>query len=421
MNQQPPPPDSPSPSSQGEASNGSPSLPVSPNDRTGLIRHINRYKQEEWLTPEEVAFRRRQRRTERKESRQKSVSLVLTKIPSLRKMKLPSLIAVICLFFLFLLMSGIVWRGMSNNNSYRIGSVYVSTNLDKKDASGASIYIDGEMLVGKCTPFLIPKLPDGVQFIAVEKKGFHANPPVMKVRVHSGSTAQASFVLECTPLLGELSVSSTHAVPFNLFVDGIRTTFVPNQPIQIPVGMHTIAAFKDGHAAEPPFQRVLIDPKSPRAINFSFVPLRATGKLQAFGTPDAHAQVYLDGVTTGVMANGEAIPLTCGKHEVEVVGDIRSASNVAPTNIDIRPGMEHGENFRTEPAVDRLPFNIETSKPGANIILDGKWLPYLTPWSTELPPGRHYVNFYRDGKWFSANDRLFAVGPDKANKLTVDF
>ena len=390
-----------------------------PESRAELIRHINRRGKEEWLTPDEAAARKQQRKGRRR-SLQHSLYHSLDKLNIFRNMKLHTLMVTVCLLFMFSLMAVVAWHGMKKIPRL-IGGIQIQTNLDNKGAGGASIYVDGDIVVGKNTPVLIPNLSSGLHFITIEKPGFHAHPPVLKVNVRPGDTAHAAFTLESIPLLGELTVTVTPAVPFTCFVDGIRIPIIRNQPIKLPIGMHTIAAFKDGHVAEPSFQRVLIDQSSPRSITFIFTPRLATGKLQVFGTPNSRTQVYLNGTPTGMMANGEAIPIPCGKHDVEVVGDIHSSSNAAPVNVDILPGQEHSENFRADPPRERLPFSIETSMPGANIMLDGKWLPYLTPWNTELPPGRHYVNFYRDGKWFDTKDRLFAIGVGLADKISVQF
>ena len=78
--------------------------------------------------------------------------------------------------------------------------------------------------------------------------------------------------------------------------------------------------------------------------------------------------------------------------------------------------------FRSRPIEGKEPLQLLTKNPGAAIILDGNWTPFVTPiQNLALSPGSHLINFMRGDSIFSEKDIPINLAQIKNNSLKYNF
>jgi hypothetical protein len=372
----------------------------------GFVRYVNRYGQTEWVPPEEAAKRRQLRRRE-------FISNLFTWQHSRKRMKQLGIVAA-------LLVAGIIaWilvRQSLRHGPMRYGGLMVQS----EGIAGAQIYLDGQLMPSQVTPARLLDVPVGAHVVVVAKEGFTTKPPVARVLVTSDEDAMVKFELANVPFLGRIALDANLPSDLTLYVDGQPCTLDDQRELLVPVGGHVFTPVRAGYLASPPWRRVMVQRGETVRLAFQFQPRPDLGTLKVSCTPPEGA-VYVNGAYTGLEANGTAIFVPPGPAEVVVVNNGWRLDPLRQV-IHILPGSRHELQCRAYPTDTTRTTAILTRTAGANIILDGRWLPFVTP-MPELPlsPGEHYLNLYHQGRWLAEDDRRLNPETPTSGQLPLEF
>lgn len=372
----------------------------------GYERYTNRYGQTEWITPEEVQMRRQFKRREFWHSLARGRSF--RRFP--KSWIIGILIALVVLVFASLALS-IVKRPA------RYGRLVV-----KSEPAGARIWVDG-VDRGVNTPAVLASVLEGRRVITVAKAGYSATPPVQAIDIRADRDNELTFTLAGIAKLGTVTVDANTETPFDLYVDGIRTPFDEKNKLSIPAGYHVLTPIRDGFFADPPFQRILVSPDAPVKVKFTFYPDQHMGYLQ-LPENSRGPYLYANGRFTGLRPGFGEVRLPLKKGACELLFPAREIrATPEQQSVVIEPGASRIFQVSFAPALlTTAELKVRTPQPGAAVVLDGEWLPWVTPHVTvRLVPGRHFLNLYRNGAWLSAEDLPVTVEAGKAVALNYEF
>lgn len=372
----------------------------------GYVRYLNRYGQTEWLKPDEARRRKQSRRREFWHTLWRGGHTPLR----WRRYAVGLAIG------LALLLAVAVTIYALSRRPARYGAVAVDSSIP-----GALIYVDG-VATEYITPHEIPGVPEGRRVLSVARDGFVGRPAAMAVQVTAHGVATARFELVGLPSLGSVQIDTNLQVAFKLFVDGLPTVLDDQRQALIPVGYHVLTPVCAGYLATPAYRRVLVAREQPLRLEFQFTAVRDLGYLEVLPDPAAAGQyVYLDGKFSGFPAAGGPIPLKPGSYEVEIP---RNGWQCDPMRqvVAILPERTHVLHFRVTPLAKGRTVKITAREPGTNVILDGEWLPWVTPLADlALSPGDHFINLHRDGKFLAAHDLKLDPATDGKGLAHFDF
>jgi len=371
----------------------------------GYVQYVNRYGQVEWVPAEEAARRKQMRR---KEFIRNLFSASGRK--RLRKYGIGAALTVALLVVVYILARGVSRApGLSG-----FGSVIVQT-----DIPNAQIYIDGDLKDG-VTPRQINNIPEGVRTFVVVKEGYVSKPPVKAVQVSVKKLQTVSFELTSIPYLGKVMVEVKDLQgEFQLLVDGFVCPMDVNRQVMVPIGFHVFTVVKSGYLADPPYVRTHVTRDDITHLEFRLTPEKDLGALEISGGAP-YGYIYIDGKFTGMRANDACITMRAGTYEISVRQNGYRADPLKQV-VDVQPNGRNRLVFSLKPVAEETTVAVQTTTPGANIFLDGEFLPYVTPMpDLALSPGEHFLNLYRDGKWYQPED-LTIIGTTENTDQRLDY
>ncbi|MFA5206246.1 MAG: PEGA domain-containing protein, partial [Lentisphaeria bacterium] len=359
-----------------------------------------------WVPPEEAVRRRQLRRREfianlfswqhsRKRLRQLAIFVAL---------------AVACV---------IAW--VLVRQSLRHGPVsYGSLQVESEGVAGAHVYLDGVQTT-VVTPGRLTEVTSGPHVVTVAKDGYVTKPPVRQVSVAGNDTATVKFELANVPYLGKVLLDVGLPGALTLYVDGQPYPVEDQHELQLPVGGHVFTPVRPGYLAVPAWRRVMVQRDETIRLEFKFQHRPDLGSLKVFCEP-GRGMVYVNGACSGLAANGASIPVPAGSVEVMVV-DNGWRMDPLRQIIQVLPGGRHELQCRAYPATTNMrPVALQARTVGANILLDGRWLPHVTPLpDLVLSPGDHFLNLHYQGRWMAEADRRINLDDATSRQLSLDF
>jgi hypothetical protein len=380
----------------------------------GFVRYVNRQGQAEWLTPEEAELRAKGRRKE-------FVGAITRggRLPRSRH-DLPKRLVYALLGAMTLVALTAVALSLLKAQP-RLGNLEVLS-----DPPGARVWVDGAD-TGKATPCQLTGLREGLHVVVVTRPGFEARPPVQAAQVQAQQGTAIKFDLASNVQLATAKITANlEPDAYTLYVDGYRTELPETGELSLPVGYHVLTPVKKGHSAQPRFRRIFVQPdKKAVAAEFEFTPTNAPLGLITTPASPLAGYLYVNGQFTGLRGGGGAWPVPPGEHRVQMPGRELLAApgelKVAVAAGGTAPPQVPGFGFERALLLTAR-VGVRTPAPGAGIVLDGEWLPHVTPLpDLELTPGQHYLNLYRDGQWLAAEDVPFVAEAGKPQELTFEF
>lgn len=371
----------------------------------GFVRYLNRHGGVEWLTPDEAENRRSRRRTRKKTPSRRKAH---------RNKKFVQWIinGVMVVFALAVFMYLLRYNPNAGGNS--AGNVVVKT-----DVPGAQIFVNGTEKPDFFTPDTLSNLSAGAHFVAVHKEGYSAWPPMQRVNLEKNKTLVLEFTLKSAAVMGNVLINSNES-DFDIYVDGIPVPEKPGQEFQVPAGYHIFSAIKKGYLAEPQHQRVLVKAGEMNSLFFHFQARDDIGYLQVTSNRNS-GYIFVDNQLTGIKPNGRPIPVRAGIYEIRLCEN--GYASIPQTElIRLAPGEVRALSFsvKEEPQGDTL--RINTTTPGAGIMIDGQWQALVTPVNDiVLSKGDHYLNFMRDGQLYAQKEIHLVPGRLDDNELVYDF
>lgn len=370
----------------------------------GYIKYVNRYGGVEWLTPEEAEQRQERRRSKKKSSGRRARrrnSLILKWLIN----------GGIVIFALAVFMYMLRFNPVKES---RMGAIAIKT-----DVPGAMVYLNGTEKQGFFSPDTLDDLSVGAHFVSIYKDGYSAWPPMQRVTVEANKVTVAEFVLKNAGVLGKISVES-NVNDFQLYVDGIAAPPGANKIFEVPAGYHVITAVKQGYVVNPLHHRVLIKENETTRLSFQFEKSDKIGYLNVKSNKST-AYVFIDNVLTGIKANNKPFPVPEGVYEVRVCEN--GFRSIPETElITVVPGKTRTLNFHMQAETAYDTMQIITAKPGAGIIVDGQWMPYVTPISElALSEGIHYLNLMRDDQFYSEKEVPLVLNNQVRRRFEVNF
>lgn len=370
----------------------------------GYVKYINRHGSVEWLTPQEAEERQNRRRSQKKSSGRRArrrKSFIVKWVVN----------GGIVLFALMVFMYLLRYNPVKQNT---LGAVLI-----KSDIAGATVFLNGTEKRGFFTPDTIANLSAGAHFVSIYKEGYSVWPPMQRIAVEPNKTAVAEFIMKASGLLGKVAVE-TNLNDFQLYVDGIAAPPGENNLVEIPAGYHVISALKQGYLVNPLHQRILVKENETTRLSFRFEKSENLGYLNV-SSNSYSAYVFVDNVLTGIKANARPIPVPEGVYEVRLCQN--GFRSIPETElVRVVPGQTYSLSFHmeTEAAYDTM--QIITPNPGAGIIVDGHWMPYVTPISElALSEGIHYLNLMRNGRFYSEKEVPLVLNNQVRRSVVVNF
>ncbi len=369
----------------------------------GFVKYLNHRGGVEWLTPEELEARRQKRRSKKGSSRRK----MRRRGKHLRWAINTAALGFAMVVFLYL------WR-YNPIKVKKTGSIVIESNVP-----GAQVFVNGAEKRDILTPDTLPDINAGAYFISIYKDGYTAWPPMRRISLQAGKTMAAKFELKSTGRMGKVAIASNIS-GFDIFVDGVKYPASADKTLEIPAGHHVISAVKKGYLANPHYQHLLVKENAITNVTFNFEQSRDIGFLKVTSNRSS-AYIYLSNQFTGIKANGKAFPVNAGVYEIRLLENGFASIPVAEI-VTINPDITKTLSFHLKPESRMDPLQLLTPTPGANVILDGKILPYVTPITDlALSEGAHFLNLMRDGQLYEAKDMQIDLVKFKDKRLVVDF
>ncbi len=367
----------------------------------GYVKYINRHGEVEWL-PEEEAERRRKTRRKRKPSthhRNKARK---------RKLLLINISAVVSALLIFFIAFFFI-----PNRTPKKGNLVVYS-----DVEGATIYVDGQPLK-YFTPDTVMNLRVGKHYVTVYKEGFSTYPPMSAITVFEKKTTAVSFKLKSSARLGKIKLN-VNISGYKLFVDGVPAAVSREGITEIPVGYHTVMVIKKGYWGEPSFQRIFVQEGGVTEVYFDLIPSEEIGYLEV-ATNLHKGHVFIDNQYTGMQASTELIPVPAGNYVVRVR---QNGYHVTPDSafVNVVPGDVESVVFRLEKISRKIPVTITSENPGALVIVDGEWTPFVTPVKgMPLTTGSHFINLVRGEQEYKPTEEFILVRNRKNQQFHFKF
>ena len=365
----------------------------------GYVKYTNHQGLVEWLPPEEAERRRQKRRyknsgsTHRKHQKKRRIQFAIN----------VSIIVFIGIVLLVIYKFN-PWKG------FNYGSIIVNS-----DVPGATIFMDGIEMTG-LTPDTLFKISTGMHYLSVFKEGFTTQPPMEAISVSSKKIPLVDFTLKSFTFFGKVNIESNLS-DFDLYVDGILQQ-INDTYLEIPAGYHVFAVVKKGYLATPSYYRILVEQNQIKTIKFDFSPEEEIGYFQ-ISSNRKNEYVYLDDKFTGLKADGKPFPVKAGIYEIS----IRENGYLSTPEIkmlNLLPDENKVVVFHSHAVKEKQSINLFTEKPGAAIIVNGEWTPFVTPIKNlALSPGSHYINFMRGDQIYSEKDIL--VNLAKLNNYNLKY
>ncbi len=194
------------------------------------------------------------------------------------------------------------------------------------DQPDSKVFVNDEFL-GTLESFSVLQLDKGDYVIAVEKKGFRANPAKQWVSILAGDTSMVRF--RQTPAYAAAGASrSPYPAPdlnqglisvtanvsgARIFLNGEDTGKQSDYVFTgLPVGEYKITLHKEGYRTEPPFRVVTLASSDPR-VDLSFNLIKELTRVRIQTDPPG-AKIFVDKTFSGKgFFEGELKP---GKHEI---------------------------------------------------------------------------------------------------------
>lgn len=370
----------------------------------GYVKYVNRHGGTEWLTPEE-AERRHNRRRSKKPSRQ-------------RTKKRKNLFVQWAVNGGMVLFAAMVFLALLKFNPIK-RSVPPGAILVSSDVAGAMIYINGTEKQGFFTPDTLNDIPRGGYFVAVYKDGYTAWPPMQRVIVEANKVALAEFTLKSAGLLGKVAIEA-NLQDFRIYVDGIETPAPGSGILDVPAGYHVISVVKPGYLAVPRHQRVFVQENGAVRLYFEFQSSANIGYLQ-INSNRSGGYVFLNNYLTGMKPNNRPFPVEEGLYEIRICENgFQSLPEVEL--LRVVPGDTHSLSFQVLPETARDTLQILTPAPGAGIILDGRWMPYVTPLTDlVISEGHHFLNLAREGQFYADQEVPLNLNRLSDKKIVLNF
>ena len=371
----------------------------------GYVKHVNRYGETEWLTPEERETRKNRRRSKKTTSSRR-------KVRQRRKWMRAAInigaIGAALAVFLFLL------RYNPGGADVQTGSLAV-----RSDVPNARIYLNGKERKDLFTSDTLADLKPGTYYVSVYREGYSVWPPTAIAMVKPNETAEVDFSLTTAGLMGTVTIDADIR-DFRVFINGVGVPVDDGGRVTVPAGLHVISVVKDGYLASPMHRRGLGPEHGNLRLRVDFDPAAEVGYLNVSSNRSS-AYIYLDDHLTGVKANEGRFPVPVGVYEVRICENgYESFPPHELVRVEAGQAYDFAFNMSPEPLTDTLIVNTRT--PGAAIALNGQWLPFVTPMPVLLvSEGTHYVNFMRDGESFA--DRDIRVDANRLNdgRVFADF
>ena len=368
----------------------------------GYVQYKNRHGEVEWVTPEEKEKRQNSRRTRKVSSRRKRQ----------KRKKMLRWATTALMLFLAVGVLGFLYR-YNPKPVQKAGSIQIVTGI-----SGARIFLDGKEL-NALSPDTLRHLVAGRHYVAVFKEGFSVWPPYRQVAVKPGGVTRAEFQLESSAIKGKVLIES-NLPGYQIFVDGIPYLPAGAAELNLTAGMHVITALKKGYRCIPAYKRVLVAENTPVRIRFNFQETKLLGSIRVSSNME-DAYVYLNDQFTGLKVRGGNIQVPAGVYEVRIQKNGFS-SQPASKIVLVEPNRGKLVVFQMSPVHKKRQIEVDTSTPGANILIDGEFSPYVTPMpALTLSRGTHYLNFSRDGRLYREKDLLVDTEQVAHQRLAIDF
>ncbi len=369
----------------------------------GFVKYINHRGGVEWLPLEEAEIRQMKRRSKKGSSRRRMR----------QRRRIMQWVVNLAAVGFAMMVFWYLWR-YNPIQQKRTGNIVIKTNVP-----GAQVFINGLEKRGVLTPDTLPEMSAGAYFIAVYKDGFTVWPPMQRLSLQTGKTAVAEFELKSTGRMGTLAIQ-TNESDFDLFVDGVKYPVAANGQVPIPAGHHVVTVVKDGYLANPLYRHVLVSDQGVTAVAFQLEKRADIGFLKV-SSNRASAYIYLTNQFSGIKANGESFPVKAGVYEIRLLENGYSSIPVAEL-VRIMPGETAELSFHLQPETHVDTLQLITPHPGANIILNGQTMPYMTPYpDLALSRGTHFLNLMRDGIVYAEKDLQIDLSHLKDRRLVVDF
>ena len=370
----------------------------------GFTPYVNRRGGVEWLTPEEAEHRGSKRRTTKKSSRHKRRAQKKYLQWGLNLAAAALALAV----FLYL------WRynPIQEKNS---GALVIRSNVP-----GAHVFLNGSEKRDVQTPDTLADISTGAYFVTVYKDGYSVWPPMQRLSVEKGRTAVAEFELKSAGRIGQIALE-TNLSGISVYLDGIRYPHDEAKGlIDVPVGFHVITVLKAGHVSYPPYQRILVTGEGAAPVRVELRKSDTVGFLRVTSNRSS-AYVYLSDRFSGIRANGDPFPVEAGVYQVRLQENGFTAIPVSEL-VRISPGETQSLSFHLQQSTRMDTLQVITPTAGANIILNGEMLPYLTPMpDLVVGEGTQFLNFMRDGRMYAEKDVLIEYASLKQKVVAVEF
>lgn len=370
------------------------------NDK-GYVRYTNHQGLVEWLSPEEAERRKQKRRYKKSGSKHRK---------NQKKRTAQIIINTSIIVFIGIVLLIIYKFNPSRGADY--GSLIINS-----DIPGAAIYMDG-LELNSFTPDTLNKISTGKHYISVFKEGYTSWPPMEAISVTSKKTPRIDFKIKNIAYFGEITIESNLS-DFELYVDGIPFQ-ISNAYIEIPAGYHVFTVVKRGYLATPSFQRILVEHDKIKTLTFNFEPNEEIGYFQ-ISSNRKNEYIYLDDKFTGLRADGKPFPVKAGIYEISI-RENGYLSSPDMKMLNLLPNETKVVIFHSRPVKEKQSINLFTEEPGAAIIVNGNWTPFVTPMKNlALSPGSHYINFMRGDQTYSEKDILVNLAKLNNNNLKYNF
>jgi hypothetical protein len=365
----------------------------------GYVKYTNHSGVAEWILPEEAERRRQKRRYKKTGSKHKKN----------QKKRFIQIVTNSSIIVIVVALLVVIYKFIPSKEA-DYGTVIINS-----DVPAAKIFMDGNDL-NRFTPDTLANISTGIHYLSVYKDGFTSWPPMETISTTSKKTSHLNFSLKSSAYFGKITIESNLS-DFDLYIDGIPHK-MQGSYLEIPAGYHVFTVVKKGYLPKPSYHRVLIEDDQIKTLTFNFEPDEEIGYLQ-ISSNRKNEYVYLDDKFTGLKANGKSFPVKAGIYEISIKEN-GYLSKPEMKMLNLLPNENKVVIFHSHPVEEKQNINLFTEEPGAVIIVNGNWTPFVTPMKNlALSPGSHYINFMHGDKTYSEKDIL--VNPAKLNTNTLKY